>query len=80
MRAYRVTLTETFPHYLSNKLVLPLNPIFIDKGAEKQHGASFDVAHSPRGSNEEVGYALIEAPSVFVDQAVDTARVSHTSR
>lgn len=31
---------ETFAHYLSNKLVWPLNPIFSDGGAEKQQGAA----------------------------------------
>lgn len=34
------TLAETCTHYLPNKLVWPLNPIFLDKGAEKQQGAS----------------------------------------
>ncbi len=62
-----------------NKLVWPLDPIFLDKGAEKQQGGAFDVADSPRVSNEEVDYTLIGAPYVFVGQAVDTARLSHTS-
>lgn len=29
---------------------------------------------------QEVDYALIVAPSMFVGQAVDTTRLSHTSR
>lgn len=42
MHAYGVTctLTKTFTLNLSNKLVWPLNSIFLDKGAEKQQGAS----------------------------------------
>ncbi len=42
MHVYGVTrtLTETFTFNLSHKLVWPLNPIFLDKGAEKQQGVS----------------------------------------
>lgn len=35
------TLAETLAHHLSNKLVWPRNPIFLDKGAERQRGSLF---------------------------------------
>lgn len=73
----RVTCThiQTFTHTISNKLVCPLNPIFLET-----EGSLFDGADNPRVSNEEVDYAVIGAPSVFVGQAVDMAQLSHTSR
>lgn len=53
--------------------------MFFRHGGWGAAGSAFDVAHSPRVGNKEVDYALIGAHSVFVGQAVDTARLSHTS-
>lgn len=73
--------SQKLSHIISqNKLVWPLDPIFLDKGRWEAAGSPFDVADSPRVSNEEVDYTLIGAPYVFVGQAVDMARLSHTSR
>lgn len=55
-------------------------PNIFSQGGWETAGRLFDVADSPRVSNEGVDYALIRAPSPFLGQAVDTARLSHTSR
>lgn len=68
-------MTRIRTHAISNKLVRPLKPVFLQAA-----GSRFDGADSPRVSNEEADYAVIGAPSVFVGQAVDTAQLSHASR
>lgn len=80
--AWKVTFTvpKTVLHSLSNKLVWLLQLNIFRQGGWEIAGSLFDVADSSRVSNEEVDYALIVAPSMFVGQAVDTTLLSHTSR
>lgn len=61
---------------IQNKLVWPPpgNNIF-RQGGKGTAGSLFDAADRPRVGNEEVDYALIGAPSVFVGQMADTTSV-----
>ena len=67
-------------HPLPNKLVRPLNSIFLDEGAEKQRGASLMLLTAQKSVMRRLIMLWLERLGVFVGQAVDTARLSHTSR